>query len=99
MLSLLEEWETDIRISACPNPFLSDVVFEVFSLGDRSHQVEVAVFDIRGRKLRDLSSPPNGSAYLVWDGRDLQGENVAPGVYFASVCVGPETSIQKLVKR
>jgi hypothetical protein len=99
MLSLLGEWEGRRRISAYPNPFLSEVVLEVFSLGGSSYPVEIAIFDIRGRRLRDLRSPANGSAYLVWDGRDRSGELVAPGVYFVSVCAGADTCIRKLIKR
>ena len=99
MLSLLDEWEGRIRVSAYPNPFQSDVVFEASSLSGDSQCLEVAVFDVRGRKLRDLFVSASGPAHLVWDGRDRRGRIVSSGVYFASVRAGGELHIRKLIKR
>ncbi len=99
MLSLVGEWETRVRISAYPNPFSSDIVFETFSLGGENRPLEVSVFDALGRKLRDLAPPPGGSVYVVWDGRDEGGRIVAPGVYFAYIWAGEHLRIRKLIKR
>ena len=99
MLSLLGEWETRVRVSAYPNPFSSDIVFEAFSLGEQNRPLEVSVFDALGRKLRDLAPPPEGSVYVVWDGRDEGGRIVAPGVYFAHISAGEHLRIRKLIKQ
>jgi len=99
MLALLGEWEACVRISAYPNPFSSDVVFEAFTLGEQSGPVEVTVFDALGRKVRALGRPQDGSVYIVWDGREEGGRMVAPGVYFAHISAGEDLRIRKLIKR
>jgi hypothetical protein len=99
MLSLVGEWEGRIRVSAYPNPFTSEVVFEAFTLSDRGKPLEVTVFDARGREIRSLGRPQGGSVFLVWDGRDEGRRQVAPGVYFAHIVVGEDSRIQKLIRR
>ncbi len=46
-------------------------------------QVELAVYDITGRRVRKLagSSLEKGSHTFVWDARDEKGKPVAPGIY------------------
>lgn len=99
MLSLLGEWEGRLRISAFPNPFESAVVFEAFSLGSTPSGMKITLFDIRGRVIRGLSLPQGGPSYVVWDGSDEMGRQVAAGVYFADVRTGTGSTIHKLVKR
>jgi hypothetical protein len=99
MLSLLDEWETVTRVSAYPNPFQSDVVVEAFSLADHHRSLEVTVFDIQGRKVRDLRASSSGPVYLVWDGRDQMGETVSSGVYLVSIHAGGASYVRKLIKR
>lgn len=99
MLSLLGEWDDCVRISAYPNPFTSEVVFEAFTLGEQDRPLKVTVFDALGRKIRDLGRPEEGSVFLVWDGRDEGDRMVAPGVYFAHISAGEDSRIRKLVRQ
>ena len=49
-----------------------------------SKQLRVGIFDLAGRRWRDLSVErlhPSGPHRLVWDGRDQQGRLVPPGLY------------------
>jgi hypothetical protein len=50
----------------------------------------LAVYDITGRKVRDLVSGPlpAGAHTAVWDGRDADGRTVSSGVYTARLTTG-----------
>ena len=66
-----------------PNPFNPTTVisFDV----PRSGPVSLAVFDVRGRRVRTLvdASLEAGRHRVTWDGRDAHGAAAASGVYFA----------------
>ncbi|MCC7265483.1 MAG: gliding motility-associated C-terminal domain-containing protein [Candidatus Latescibacteria bacterium] len=47
-------------------------------------RLRVEVFDLAGRRLRDLSTAPgqlSGEHHLPWDGKDEQGRLLPPGIY------------------
>ncbi|MCP4573503.1 MAG: hypothetical protein GY838_14190 [bacterium] len=64
-----------------PNPFNPSTALR-FAL-ERDAHVDLAVFDVRGRLVRDFASRsyPAGSHAVTWDGRDQQGRGLASGVY------------------
>ncbi len=66
-----------------PNPFnpMTTVKFDL----PRSGRVQLSIFDLRGRLVRDLISGQMeaGSHDVVWNGRNDQGQTAAAGVYFA----------------
>lgn len=64
-----------------PNPFRSSTRVR-YTLG-RSAPVVVAVYDVRGRRVRTLvdAREPRGERSVVWDGRDDRGVAVPSGVY------------------
>ena len=50
----------------------------------RRTTLALAVFDISGRRIRELAGPAlfdAGSHTLRWDGRDAAGTRVPPGLY------------------
>jgi flagellar hook assembly protein FlgD len=57
------------------------VHFDLASEGE----VELAIFDVTGRRVRRLMSEwaATGNHLVTWDGRDERGEPLATGVYFA----------------
>jgi flagellar hook capping protein FlgD len=61
--------------------------------------VRLAVYDIRGRRVRELvsGSRPAGGQTVVWNFCDGQGKPVGAGIYFAKLEVGSRTAIRKLV--
>ena len=68
---------------AWPNPFNATTTI-AFDLATAA-AVELAVYDILGQRLRDLSPAPSldaGSYTVRWDGRDNRGQGVASGLYF-----------------
>lgn len=82
-----------------PNPFESGTVFR-FTL-PRTAPVELAVFDVSGRRIRALTSAtlPAGEQSVTWDGYSDNGVRVAAGLYWARLESGGQSRVQKVVVR
>ena len=84
-----------------PNPFnpTTTISFQVPESVNGAQSVRIAVFDIRGRLLRELVngeySPGNYS--VVWDGRDRNGNTLASGVYFYCMEAAGFDKIRKMI--
>ena len=83
--------------SIAPNPFnpRSEIRFSLA----RSGQVELAVFDSRGRKVSTLAAGelPAGEHARTWTGVDQDGNPVSSGVYFARLrFAGEAAQVQKM---
>lgn len=75
--------ESFVTLLGYPNPFNGVVQLRVrMPRGDRA---TLAIYDIRGRKIRDLHSGflPAGEFTATWDARADNGKVVASGVYLA----------------
>jgi hypothetical protein len=62
--------------------------------------VEIAVYDVAGRRIRILEEGEFecGTFYTTdWDGEDLNGQTVSAGVYFVGMCCGGRNSAQKMI--
>ena len=77
-----------------PNPFNPSTTIR-YALPERA-QVDLAVYDIQGRLIRNLASGfrEAGQHEAPWDGRDANGRAAASGVYLYSLSTdqGPSTS-------
>ena len=71
--------------SSHPNPFRDQSNFSV-SL-DQAQAVDVAVFDLLGRRVVTLHHGvlPQGTSVLAWNGRRQDGSRAAGGIYFYRV--------------
>ena len=80
-----------------PNPFNPSTTIE-YQLPQRG-DVEVTIFDIQGRKIRELERTTRnaGSYAVVWDSRDDAGRSVATGVYFYRVQFNGSSLVKKLL--
>lgn len=80
-----------------PNPFNPDTRIE-YDLA-RSGWVELAVFDILGRKVTTLVDGFRavGSYQAVWDGAGSNGKPVATGIYFYRLRTGALSETRKMV--
>jgi hypothetical protein len=69
-------------LESFPNPFQNTTQIR-FDLA-RSDDVELAVYDVTGRRIRTLLSRQlsPGAQASAWDARDDAGRSVAPGTYF-----------------
>jgi hypothetical protein len=74
--------ERSTRIRTSPNPFhdATEIQFILAETGD----VQVAVFDLFGRRVRELIAGPTpaGEYHVTWNGRDDTGRASASGMYF-----------------
>lgn len=79
-----------------PNP-ANPRVWIHFRMGVRD-EVEAAVFDVRGRKVRELEARVLGAGpqKLAWDGVDDRGQAVASGVYLVRVRTNGEEDWKKV---
>lgn len=86
-----------LPVRAYPNPFNAAVTIRI-SL-DTGGPIELAIFDVAGRRVRTLIDGPvgPGALSLHWDGRDSGGRGVPSGVYLARLMAGPDVSTAKLV--
>lgn len=80
-----------------PNPFnpMTVIKFAVPSAGN----VELAVYDVRGVKIRTLVSETMepGSHEVTWMGRDDSGRGVASGTYFYRISSGGQSVVGKML--
>ncbi|MFA7329452.1 MAG: FlgD immunoglobulin-like domain containing protein [Candidatus Delongbacteria bacterium] len=69
-----------------------------FSL-DLAGEVELAIFDLRGARVRTLvrGARPAGEHVARWDGRNEAGVVVAGGLYFCRLSQGPWLEVQRLL--
>ncbi len=83
---------------AFPNPARGSTTLR-FVL-PREAQVHVAIYDVAGRRVRELASGarPAGEQTLAWDMRDEAGREVSSGIYFARLEADRQALTQKLVK-
>jgi hypothetical protein len=87
---------------ACrPNPFADRTSFR-YEL-PRSGSVRLSVYDVSGRRVRDLVTAPAqgpGAHEVAWDGRDGAGRDLAAGTYFCRLTVdGHSTTVRAVFLR
>jgi hypothetical protein len=86
-----------LRLAAnAPNPFnpTTEIRFEV----PRTGPVDLAVYDLTGRRVRTLVSEvlPAGERSVTWNGRDASGNLAPSGIYFYQVAVDGESRTRKM---
>ena len=67
-------------------------------LNDRPYTVRMALFDIMGRRVRQLVDHEQepGSYRVVWDGKSVSGKIASPGAYFCRLEANEYSSIVKV---
>ncbi|MBM4130105.1 hypothetical protein FJ250_03625 [bacterium] len=84
-------------LAVTPNPF--NPATRLAWGQEQPGAVDLAVFDLRGRRLRSLAAgwQGAGSHAVSWDGRDDAGRALPSGVYVARLSVGPASSTVKVI--
>jgi len=79
-----------------PNPFNPSTSIN-YELPADSH-VRLSVYDLSGRLVRVLTDTPMtaGRHSVRWDGRDVQGQSSASGIYFVRMNAGGKTGLRKI---
>lgn len=83
-------------LSNYPNPFTDSTSFE-FEL-KKEAAIELAVFDLKGKKLAKISSGRYNSGIhnIAWNGELSNGQHIPPGVYVLTLIVNKEVLSKKL---
>ncbi len=63
-----------------------EIEFVAFKVEDSTALLQL--FDAAGRRVNELSATGGGRRRFVWDGRDLSGELVPPGIYLYRIDLG-----------
>lgn len=81
-----------------PNPFRRETTIR-FGLGEPWISPRIAVYDIAGRLVRDLSAGARpGASSVTWDGRDDAGRDLPSGLYLVRIFVEGKTVTRKVMK-
>ncbi len=75
----------------------AEIRFTIYRL-IRERRIEVGIYDLSGRKVRELSlrrENPSGDHSVVWDGRDDAGALVRPGTYLVCVAFAADVGAGK----
>jgi hypothetical protein len=77
-----------LTLDVRPNPFRSGG--EVSFVFPVSTEGTIAVFSVAGRRVAELAVNPGGAGHdrVNWDGRDMSGRRLSPGVYFCRLRTG-----------
>jgi peptidase C25-like protein/type IX secretion system substrate protein len=81
-----------------PNPF-NPTTNIVFSVAQSDVITKISIYNVRGQKVITLVNDvlQAGEHTVVWTGKDLAGNNVTSGVYFAKLKSGKFTSLKKMI--
>ncbi|MDP8232823.1 MAG: T9SS type A sorting domain-containing protein, partial [Candidatus Zophobacter franzmannii] len=81
-----------------PNPFNPTTTIS-YSVASNNENVEIAIYDIRGRRIRTLINKQisRGEHEIIWDGNDENSQSVASGVYFYRLSTESKTISKKMV--
>lgn len=103
----LNGWVSDLEVPVVvyrdellrpyPNPFNPTATL-AFTMKDAG-RVELAVFDLRGRRIVEIHSGhlESGRHEFQWHGKNSQGGGVASGVYFARLKISDELQVQRMM--
>jgi hypothetical protein len=81
-----------LSINAYPNPFNSNVNFEIFT----DTKSELVIYDVLGRAIRKFPVA-KGFNRISWDARDDVGADIHSGIYFARIENGVTRITEKIL--
>lgn len=89
-----------ISLAAWPNPFNPETTISCQLPGTRnSDQVKVKIFNCLGQVVQDYQieiGEKNSNVRINWNGRDIQGQHVASGLYIVRATIGNQTNYLKI---
>jgi len=77
---------SDLRVEVLnyPNPFSDNTNFW-YRVSGKIDRVEIKIYTLGGKLIRTISSSFLSQDYLIWDGKDQEGDLVANGVYIYKI--------------
>jgi len=87
-----------LQFAAAPNPWTSQATLRLAMPVEGDAMIDI--IDLQGRLVREVhrGKLPAGVHELRWDGRDMAGNTMAPGVYMARLRTDSEQRMLKLVR-
>jgi hypothetical protein len=80
-----------------PNPFNGETLIRFSGSPEKRSEARVVVYNVLGRKVRELPFEDGVGGVVRWDGRDESGSGVASGMYFARLVSG-DSSNRRAIK-
>ncbi|MFC1887984.1 heparinase II/III family protein, partial [Candidatus Cloacimonadota bacterium] len=91
-----------------PNPFNPDTVIDFQISGNNRKNVELAIYNLKGQKIRTLDVELNNLNYATfgttgvegtatWDGRDHNDQSVPSGIYLYRLNAGSISQTKKMI--
>jgi len=89
----------DLTLTNYPNPFIASTTIK-FTAKQSYRNAKINVYNVRGQLVNTLDvqageQPTQG--YATWNGKDLNGNDVANGIYFYKVTLPEVSHIGKMV--
>jgi hypothetical protein len=89
---------TGVDVTIYPNPFThaTDIVWEAFN----GETAEITITNVQGAVVARFDAQPasNGTQTFRWNGDNLQGGKVMPGIYYVKVKTTAYTQVLQVVK-
>lgn len=86
------------ELNAFPNPFIAETIIKFENPLPEYSQIRI--YDITGKLAKSFSLIPNPQspvAEITWDGKDIYGKLVKPGIYFCILKGNNKKLIKKLI--
>jgi flagellar hook assembly protein FlgD len=64
----------------------------------RPAPVTIIVFDLTGKIIRQIKTEASGSETITWDGRTVDGDEVAKGLYLVQIRSERKSCTVKIIK-
>lgn len=84
----------NLKVKLWPQPFSGTVNVTVDSA--KSEPVEIGIYDLKGRKLIGYTVPKGEN--LIWNGKDVNGQDCASGVYLVKAVAGGASATGRIVR-
>ncbi len=90
-------------VAVYPNPGRGPTRVDLSLAGDAGEaplDAEATLFDVQGRALKRLHRGPlaRGVTTLQWDGRDREGREVGPGLYFIRLATPAGLTVARVIR-
>jgi len=84
-------------VSIYPNPFRNSTKISFSNSAQvRPGQAEISIFNIKGQVIKTWSLNQTTS-WVVWNGKDANGKELANGIYLCKLTVGDFSAMQKII--
>jgi hypothetical protein len=84
------------EVLAYPSPMRESIVFQAGS-GVKERSIRCSVLNSRGQQVAALKSRP-GEGIILWDGRNLTGAQLQPGIYYYTLKAANGTHTGRIIK-